>query len=337
MTSYVYSGASAPPTKATVRPVFIPPRFGNLAKNAKDLFGAKFNYGHALRTVHRSPGGVVFESGVQAGAFPLRGYVRSTVASTYGYTVEAEANTDAAADTKATIRSSSLYPGLSVGATALSNASGVTYTGDAEYVRDAMTATAELRSDLSKHAAKLSFSAGYDGIAVGGLLAADLTSGAEVTDYNVGVEYLQPTYVASVYTENQAETATVSYYQRLSTQHAIGAQAKIAIAGDKSAVLSIGDDFVIDAQTAVKGKVEVPTAVVSVALEHRLKNPNVMLSIAGQYSPLTFQKQVSAPLSPQPHSPTTTHSAHSPQHSAVLLTLLCAHSVCAASACEGQS
>ena len=110
----------------------------------------------------------------------------------------------------------------------------------------------------------------------------------------MGVEYIQPTYVASVYTENQAETATVAYYQRLTTQHAIGAQAKVNIAGDKAAVLTIADDFVIDAQTAVKSKVEVPSGVVSVAVEHRLKSPNVMLGIAAAYSPLTFQKQVKA-------------------------------------------
>ena len=296
MTSYTYSPATTTPSyvKTTVRPVFIPPKFANLAKNSKDLFKKKFDFYHHLKTVHRSPGGVVFESGVQSGAFPLRGYVKSTVASTYGYTLEAEANTDAAADTKATLKSSSLYPGLLLSATALSNKAGVSYTAEAEYVRDAVTVTTELKSNLTQHAAKVSLSAGYDGIAVGGIVATDLTNGADVTDYNLGVEYLQPTYVASVYTEDRAETATVAYYQRLSTQHAIGAQAKINIAGDKSATLTIGDDYVIDAATSVKSKVEVPSGQVGVALEHRLKSPNVMLGIAASYSPLTFQKQVKA-------------------------------------------
>ena len=236
----------------------------------------------------------VFESGVQSGAFPLRGYVKTTVASTRGFTVEAEANTDPAADTKATIKSASLYPGLLLSATANSNKQGVNYTGEAEYVHDAFTVTTEVKSDLSRHAAKASVSCGYDGIAIGGQLATDLTSGAEVTDYNVGVEYVQPSYVASVYTEQQAETATVSYYQRLSAQHAVAAAVKVNVAGDKSAALTLGSDFTIDAATGIKTKLEAPSGLLSFALEHRLKNPAVLLALAASYLPLGFQKQVKA-------------------------------------------
>ena len=226
-----------PAVSTGLRPVFIPPKYANIAKNSKDLFKKKFDYIHTLKTTHRSPThGVQFESGVQSansGAAPVRGYVKATAASVYGYTVEGEANTDPAADTKATIRSGSLYPGLTVAATATSNKAGINYTGEVEFVHDAFTVTTEVKSDLSKHAAKVSVSAGYDGIAIGGIVATDLTNGADVTDYNVGLEYIQPTYVASLYTEQQAEVATVSYYQRVSQQHAVAAAVKVNIAGDK--------------------------------------------------------------------------------------------------------
>ena len=281
-------------TSTGLRPVFVPPKYVNIAKNSKDLFKKKFDYIHTLKTIHRSPNGVVFESGVQAAGAPVRGYVKASAASVYGYTVEGEANTDASADTKATIKSSSLYPGLTVAATATSNKSGLNYTGEVEFVHDAFTVTSEVKSDLSKHAAKVSVSAGYDGIAIGGIVATDLTNGAEVTDYNVGLEYIQPTYVASLYTEQQAETATVSYYQRVSQQHAVAAAVKVNIAGDKSAALTLGTDYVLDATTSVKAKVEVPSALVSVALEHRLKSPSLLLGLAASYNPLTFQKQVKA-------------------------------------------
>ena len=278
--------------------VFIPPKYANIAKNSKDLFKKKFDYIHTLKTTHRSVSnnGVSFESGVQStnATAAVRGYVKASAASVYGYTVEGEANTDAGADTKATIKSASLYPGLTVSATAASNKSGINYTGEVEFVHDAFTVTGEVKSDLSKHAAKVSVSAGYDGIAIGGIVATDLTNGADVTDYNVGLEYIQPTYVASLYTEQQAETATVSYYQRVSQQHAVAAAVKVNIAGDKSAVLTLGTDYVLDATTSVKAKVEVPSALVSVALEHRLKSPSVLLGLAAAYNPLSFQKQVKA-------------------------------------------
>ena len=287
-----------PYTTATgLRPLFIPPKYANIAKNSKDLFKKKFDYIHTLKTSHRSPNGVAFESGVQSaasGTAAVRGYVKASAASVYGYTVEGEANTDASADTKATIRSASLYPGLLVSATATSNKSGINYTGEVEFVHNAFTVTGEVKSDLSKHAAKVSVSAGYDGIAIGGIVATDLTNGADVTDYNVGLEYIQPTYVASLYTEQQAETATVSYYQRVSQQHAVAAAVKVNIAGDKSAALTLGTDYVLDATTSVKAKVEVPSALVSVALEHRLKSPSLLLGLAAAYNPLSFQKQVKA-------------------------------------------
>ena len=156
MSSYSLSPSSTP--KVTVRSAFTPPKYANIAKNAKDLFKKKFDFYHQFKAIHRSPAsGVTFESGLQAGAFPLRGYVRSTVLSTYGFTVEAEANTDAAADTKATIKSTKdLYPGLSVSATALSNKGGVSYTGEAEYVLSPVTVTAEVKSNLTQHSAKVS-------------------------------------------------------------------------------------------------------------------------------------------------------------------------------------
>ena len=295
-TPTTYSTYSATkPVYTGLRPVFVPPKYANIAKNSKDLFKKRFEYIHTLKTLHRSPNGVAFESGVQSvGSAPVRGYVKASAASSYGYTVEGEANTDAAADTKATIKSASLYPGLTVAATATSNKAGLNYTGEVEFVHDAFTVTGEVKSDLSKHAAKVSVSAGYDGIAIGGIVATDLTNGADVTDYNVGLEYIQPTYVASLYTEQQAETATVSYYQRVSQQHAVAAAVKVNIAGDKSAVLTLGTDYVLDATTSVKAKVEVPSALVSVALEHRLKSPSLLMGLAAAYNPLSFQKGVKA-------------------------------------------
>ena len=283
------------PPATGLRPVFIPPKYANIGKHSKDVFKKKFDYVHTLKTSHRSPNGVQFESGVQGPAGgAVRGYVKASAASVYGYTLEGEANTDASADTKASIKSASLYPGLVVAATATSNKAGLNYTGEVEFVHDAFTVTGEVKSDLSKHAAKVSVSAGYDGIAIGGIVATDLTNGADVTDYNVGLEYIQPTYVASLYTEQQAETATVSYYQRVSQQHALAAAVKVNIAGDKSAALTLGTDYVLDATTSVKAKVEVPSALVSVALEHRLKSPQLLMGLAASYNPLSFQKQVKA-------------------------------------------
>ena len=62
----------------------------------------------------------------------------------------------------------------------------------------------------------------------------------------------------------------------------------------QSAALTLGTDYVLDATTSVKAKVEVPSALVSVALEHRLKSPSVLLGLAAAYNPLNFQKQVKA-------------------------------------------
>jgi len=170
----------------------------------------------------------------------------------------------------------------------------VTYTADVEYVHEGFTTAATINTDLTKHNAKLSVSAGMDGVTIGGIVQTDLTNGADITDYNLGVEYIQSNYVASLFTENRADTATLSYYHKLSSTHAVGAALTVDIGGEKTGTLVLGNDYVLDSSTALKAKVEVPSGVVTTALEHRLRNPQVLVSLAASYIPLNFTQGVKA-------------------------------------------
>jgi len=275
------------------RTAFIPPTFGNIGRNVKDLFKKNYDFTHSLKTIHKSSGGVTFESGVLSDSAPLRGYVRAK-SLTPRYELEAEANTDPSNDTKASIRFPRAYPGLALKLSTTLNSKGSVYTGEAEYITEGFSATTVINSDLSSHRAQVSLSAGIEGVTIGGIISTDLTNGADITDYNLGVSYNQPNYVASIYTENQADTATLSYYHSLSSQHAVGGSLTVDIGGQKTGILTFGNDYMIDSQTKLKTKVEAPTGIVTTALEHRLKNPSALISIAAAYQPLTFTKGVKA-------------------------------------------
>lgn len=164
-----------------------------------------------------------------------------------------------------------------------------------EYSTSNISSTIDVKSDGTTHRVKASAAIGIDGVSVGGLVAIDGSKGVDVIDYNVGVEYAGNGYTATLLTESRLDYATLSYHQRIASYHSVGALFRVKIAGPNTSTLTVGNEYVIDSVNTVKTKIEVPSGIVSAAIEHRLANPSILFNIAAEFNPLNFAtKGVSA-------------------------------------------
>ena len=112
----------------------------------------------------------------------------------------------------------------------------------------------------------------------------DASNGADVTETNVGLEYEQDDYIASMYTEKNLSTMTAAYFQRLTPSHVLAAQFSYNLKTRQDRKLVVGSEYRIDADTTLKVKAELPAGDVSTHVEHRLANPRVLLGVASGFN-----------------------------------------------------
>jgi hypothetical protein len=279
---------------------FIPVGFSNFGKSVRDMFKKKFEYDNKFKIITNNKSGlnVEFGSVVDSESNNLRGYVKETL-NYQGYTIEGEVNTDPTAETKASVKTSKLVKGLTIEAKANTKSddksiAGPVYSGEGTYAQEYINVSTEFKTNKKQHKVKSGVSVGFDGVSAGGNIVADVSNNATITDYNVGLEYSRPTYTASLWTEKQCDVANLGYWHRFSPDRAVAAQFKLQLGGKYEHSLIIGEECAFDSSTNFKCKAEIPSGQVSLAVEHRLSNPQLLFNLAAQFTPKTFDKGVKA-------------------------------------------
>ena len=255
-----------------------------------DALTKKFEYKHKLATIASHRNGLRIESGaiIQDGTAAV-GYVKSRFPSFDYGTVTAEVYTDAGQESKVDFVAKGLPVGMALQATLSSKDKDKSFKGpvdtmDLTYRAEYVAASVKGKTDLSTHKVDASLSLGYQGVSVGGLVSLDATSGADVTEMNVGAEWQQDDYLASMYTEKNLTYLTAAYFQRLTPAHVLAATFSYNIHTRAERKLCVGNEYRVDADTTVKSRVDIPTGDVSTHVEHRLANPRLLLGVSSLFN-----------------------------------------------------
>jgi hypothetical protein len=269
---------------------FVPPFFTKYGQFTKDALNKKFEYKHKVTTIASHRNGLRLESGaILQDSGSALGFVKTRFPSFDYGTVSAEVYTDASEVSKVDFVAKGLPIGMTLAATASSKDKDKSFHGpvetvEATYRREYVAASVKGKSDMSTHKVDASLSLGTAGVSVGGLVSVDASNGADVTEANVGVEYEQDDYLASMYTERNLTYVTAAYFQRLTPSHVLAATFSYNLHTRQDRKLTVGNEYRLDADTNIKTRVEIPTGDVSTYVEHRLANPRVLLGVASQFN-----------------------------------------------------
>lgn len=267
---------------------FTPPLFGKFAKNVKDLFKKKYEYDHQLKVISKAAGGVTLESGaVTSDGSAVKGYVKGKYVQSE-YEGDVEAWTADSNESKATLKLTKLADGATLtlgGSTKDKDKSFKRPVAslDFEYSQEYFALQEVLKSDLSATKLETTLAVGSDGVTAGAQAVINFTNGADLTDYNFGVEYAQNDLTASLYTENKVNLLNAAIYQKPANGAVVGAVFKYDL-NSQSRGLTLGFDHKVNADVTVRGKAELPEASFSAVVESRLNNPALLLQVAAQFA-----------------------------------------------------
>jgi len=276
---------------------FNPPTFGSFGKSTKDLFKKKYDFDFSVKSVRKGDDGFTFESSItQTKAGANRGALSIKKKENWGEE-ELSVNTAKDQESKASVKITK-FAGLTSTITAstkdddFKGSDRTIYTIDNEYLRNNVAATLAFKTNCFSHKLKASAAFGVNDFSVGASTAVDLSSGASVTDYNVGAEFSKPAYTVSAFTERKLENVTLSYYAKNVNKYNIGARVVTDLAL-KDPKVTVGADTQLCNNTGLKFKAESDTTV-SLALDHRVANPALQVGLAASFKPLEFNQSVKA-------------------------------------------
>jgi len=255
---------------------FTPPLWGNFGKSVKDLFTKKYTYKNQAITKHNAKNGVTLESG---GVYTneLSGYVKVTQKSKDLGTAEVNIETSGKADGK--VKFDQYLKGLVLTVSGNEKPSAKV---NVDYSQEYFAGSANVDTAIKSMQTKVEGTAvvGFEGLAIGGQAKFDVSGDNELEDYNAGVEYTQEDFTATVQSGDKTEKITASYFQKVSPDLQVGASVDF---GKGGRVLTIGDEYQLDADTTLKGKLNTK-GVVSAVVEHRLANPKLQFGVAASFN-----------------------------------------------------
>ncbi len=127
-------------------------------------------------------------------------------------------------------------------------------------------------------------SLGYDGLSVGGQVKYNVTE-QHLDDYNVGIEYSQTGYTATVKTEDHADRVVFSYVHSVSSALDVGANFLYNIATGLR-TYTLGTGYRVDAATVVKAKTSSDGNLETV-YEQRLDRPGLTFAFSSKFNLLS--------------------------------------------------
>lgn len=251
-------------------------QFANINKKTKDLFKKQYDFKNEVK-VTTNAGGFKLESGGYNDRAGLTGYTKANFTDANFGDVELEGHSD----------------GTTKGQFKLKNAAksgaDVTVAGtlcgdlslEAAYEKDMVATTLKLAHNLNKGstAAILSAVMNSDGVSVGGAVDLDALTGS-VADYNVGMEYSQKDLTASIFTTNQGNDITVSYFQKLSANMQLGGS--MFVKSDSARLFTFGGEYNMDKDTVIKSKAT-SKGILGVAVTHTLRDQGVKVCVSSEH------------------------------------------------------
>lgn len=256
---------------------FVPPLWGKLGQNVKDLFTKKYTFKNQLTLKHTAKNGVTLESGAVY-VNQLNGYVKATQKSKELGTAEVNIETSGKADGK--VKFDQLAKGLVL---TLSGNEKPSAKVNVDYSQEYFAGSASVDTAIKSLQTKVEGTAvvGFEGLSFGGQAKFDVSGDNELEDFNAAVEYTQDDFTATVQSAEKTEKITASYFQKVSPELQVGASVDFG----KERVLTIGDEYQLDADTTLKGKANT-RGVVSAVVEHRLANPKLQFGVAASFNVL---------------------------------------------------
>jgi hypothetical protein len=208
----------------------------------------------------------------------LTGYVKVTQKSKDLGTAEVNIETSGKADGK--VKFDQLAKGLVL---TLSGNEKPSAKVNVDYSQEYFAGSASVDTAIKSLQTKVEGTAvvGYEGLSFGGQAKFDVSGDNELEDFNAAVEYTQDDFTATVQSAERTEKITASYFQKVSPELQVGASVDFG----KERVLTIGDEYQLDADTTLKGKANT-RGVVSAVVEHRLANPKLQFGVAASFNVL---------------------------------------------------
>jgi voltage-dependent anion channel protein 2 len=257
-------------------------QFSKVGKNVGDLFKKEYDFQYQVATKSKS-GSVNVETGAYGKSGGLNGYGKLCYKDSSFGSVDLEMRTNDKPDkTNIKLTLDKLGDGLEV---VVQGNSGSNGSLEASYAQDFFSTNAVLRTDGSSHNLSAAGLITSDGLSVGGQVNLNLADGPELTDYNVGAEYSEKDITLTLLTKKQGEEIHASYYQKTSSTTTLGCTFTHNPDGDARS-LTFGGQHQLDSNTTLKSKAST-NGTVSVAVQHRLANPAMLIGVASSFNALS--------------------------------------------------
>jgi voltage-dependent anion channel protein 2 len=272
---------------------FVPPTFGNLGTQYRDLYKKKYDFENALKITSKTNFGLTLTTTAKIYKDQISGATKASYSDrNWG---EAEAEVDAGTGKLwGKVVLTELLRNARFTFNAGLDPTSRSIKGEIEYVKDSVAASGSvLLGDEGQGLSAVtegSLVVGFDGLSVGGQAKLNLRHPSNpLQDYNVGAQWERKDFVATLLTEFQGDVIRASWFHRVSRDQNLGVELisddfdKLSKATDpRRRVVSIASDFQVDPVTVVKARANNYGEVAAV-VEHRLSNPRVLLSAAAQF------------------------------------------------------
>jgi hypothetical protein len=264
---------------------FVAPLFSKLGQSANDLFEKKFNWKNVFQVKNKTKSGLTFTSGTDVTNKGLGGLLKLKYKKdTFG---EAEADIHTGGVAKATIKAKKLAPGTTV--TLTEDAKPKSHPNDpslkvgVDYQQDFFSGQASAETSFWKYSQLVGAAViGFDGLSVGGEFKMDACRMSDLEDYNVGAQYEQPDFTATLKTSEKGDALTGSAHIKASEDQSVAFAFTKKLDGSDEDSLAVGTDYKVDAATNFKLKADTK-GVVAGLLQHRLANPRLLFGLSSSF------------------------------------------------------
>jgi hypothetical protein len=279
---------------------FVPPTFGNLGKQFKDLFKKKYEFDNLVKITNKTSFGLTLTTTGKIFKDKISGSTKGVyVDKAWG---EAEGEVDAGNGKvwgKVTLTKVLnnckfiLNGGVDPSSKDALVRDNYSVKAEGEYRKDFLAGSGSiLLGDEGKGASAVAEAAGvigFEGLSVGGQIKVKIDQAQNISDYNVGAQYERKDFIATLLTENQGDVIRFSWFHKVTRDYNLG----VELVSDefdhlskptdpRRRVINLCSDFQLDADTLVKAKAN-NFGEVSAAIEHRLSNPAVLVGAAAQF------------------------------------------------------
>jgi len=254
----------------------MPTHWGHFGKKTQDLFSRKYNFKSDVKVITKTQDGYKIETALSG---KLVGAMRVTAKKDFGK-VQARVQSDPAGSDCLKVKLKQLAKDVVVVLDAESNG---TYGGKVTFARGAVTGTAKGHLSEGKTTAGASASfAIADQVVVGGAANVEFQGGQEKVDWNMGVEARHEDLTATLKTQNERKDVTLSVFHKLRSDLLWGFQFLVHPFQSGYPDLTLGLQHNLSEALLVKARGDT-TGLLQLALEHRVRYPDVKLNVAMEF------------------------------------------------------